>query len=507
MRDIFKFNILGPALLVSGLALFFPLHTHWTNDAVAYKFMSPVFDESISVPVRTLGDVWVSQADHYFTTNGRFVVHFIVQLFCALWGKTAFAVCNALVWGILLVLLVRICGREKQQSGCLCWLAATGIWLLFGQLPMDPPFQINYVWVAAATCGWLLLFNTTTENKFRLFLIFIYSMLCGQMHEGFSIPLSAGIVTFACLKRFKLTRTQFTAGIGYGIGALLVISAPGNFVRLSMAADIHEFSVMHFLTESMPVYIMVIFLFAVKYYSKRVFKLSQGKDVILKIMYCAAFVSYVLCCYLDNFGRPAIPLYFYLIIIVLVEVSLRKSRCIPVVVTGLSLLGMWMAYDKFITQERLNSFSECVREKYRNSEDGIIYVGQNDLIANKDEVLHFRWVYTKEARAEYPLKPDIVIRPAWMVSPEFERDTNMIRQVAPQAWILIQSKTTPARFIVDKVILPSILNIRMSERELKIIPEADLAFDTIGRRRVGLYVNRRPYLESSVRMVPDTLKK
>lgn len=499
--------MVGPVLLLSGLALFFSLYTHWTSDAVSYKFMSPVFDESVSVPVRTLEDVWISQTDHYFSTNGRFVVHFIVQLFCGLWGKTAFAVCNALVWGILLVLLVRMCGGIKKKQRGFCWLAASCIWILFAQLPMDPPFQINYVWVATAICGWQLLFNSWTENKYKLVLIFIYSVFCGQMHEGFSIPLSAGIVMFAINRRFRLTRTQFIAGVGYGIGALLVILAPGNFVRLSMLDDVQGFSVLHFLAQSMPVYLVVISLLAVKYCSKQVCKRSRGMEAIMKIMYCAAVVSYALCCYLGYFGRPAIPLYFFLIIIVLVEVSLRKFRYVPVIAMCFSLFGIWMTYDKFVAQERLNSFSESVRKKYRNSIDGIVYVNQNDLIANKDHVLHLSGFYTKEARAEYPLKPDIVIRPEWMDCPEFERDTNMIRQVGPQAWILIQSKTTPARFIVDKVILPSILNIRMSERELKIIKEADLAFDTIGSRRVGLYVNRRPYLESSVRMIPDTLKK
>lgn len=503
MRGIFKFNILGSALLVFVLALFFSLYTQWTNDAIAYKFMSPVFDERESSPVMSIGDVWDSQIDHYFTTNGRFTVHFLVQLFCGLVGKTAFAVCNALVWVILLFLLVRICGVGGYIRSGFYWLVAISLWILFVKLPVDPPFQINYVWVAAATCGWLLMFFSKTESKVRMVLVFVLSILCGQMHEGFSIPLSAGVLAFACRKRFRLTRIQLVSGIAYGIGALLVIFAPGNFVRLSMTADNHDISIMHFVAMSMPVYIILIFLFIVKYCSERFYDKSNDKKDILGIMYCSAVVSYVLCCFLNNFDRPAIPLYFFLIIIILSEVSLRKSGWIPPVALALFLYGMWITYDKFISQNNLNRFSDEIREKYKASANGVIYVDQDDLIANKDEVLHYRWAYTKEARAEFPHKQDLVIRPEWMNTPEFEKDTNLVVQVAPQAWIIMQSKSKPYRFIVDKVILPFILDIRMPERELEITQECDVAFDTIGGRRVGLYINKRPYLKSRVRMIQE----
>ena len=89
-----KFLIALPSLVYVVVAIAIGVFTVWTNDTVAYKYFSPVFDESHTRAINSLADVWNSQLDHYMTTNGRFIVHLFVQSFCALLGKIPFAICN-----------------------------------------------------------------------------------------------------------------------------------------------------------------------------------------------------------------------------------------------------------------------------------------------------------------------------------------------------------------------------------------------------------------------------
>ena len=90
------------------VAMLMCLTTVWTNDSVAYTYFSPVFDESSTQPINSFCDVIRSQADHYVTTNGRFVVHTFVQSFCALLGKTAFAIANGMVWFLMILLALKL---------------------------------------------------------------------------------------------------------------------------------------------------------------------------------------------------------------------------------------------------------------------------------------------------------------------------------------------------------------------------------------------------------------
>ena len=60
------------------------------HDDFVYKFMFEGGAVDYDHPIGSIGDIVASQVDHYTSVNGRSIVHFLVQLFTGLLGKTVF---------------------------------------------------------------------------------------------------------------------------------------------------------------------------------------------------------------------------------------------------------------------------------------------------------------------------------------------------------------------------------------------------------------------------------
>lgn len=491
------------------VAMLMCLTTAWTNDSVAYTYFSPVFDESSTQPINSFGDVIRSQADHYLTTNGRFVVHTFVQSFCALLGKAAFSIANGLVWFLLILLVLRIPKHVStyRQS----WTVAVLLWIVFLPLPMDPAFQINYVWSAALLSGWFLLFFTEKahNNAFGfLTLAALYSVICGSLHEGFSIPMAVGICYLLALKRSTLTRTQLLMAIAFGVGTLLVCLAPGNFLRFGKLSASKEsgFQWIALINSFVQTgYVLWIPLLALIFSNNRTFhhgRASNRFHGMTMILEAAIITGLIICFVTGYFGRAAIPVGFF---IILLEVMMWKGRRIPLwLPVVLVAVASIMTGFKIYNQIGLNEISTQITDKYHKSESGIIYLDKDMMLDNLEEAAIYRWVYVKRERLSNPAKPPVTIRPELMRDPVFEKDTNMIVQLAPQTWLLYRSKTHPATFTIDKILLPGMLDKQMSPRTMTFEYGEDFVIDTIGPREVVIYQNRRPYLRSSVRMeLPD----
>lgn len=193
-----------PYLAVGAAAFVFAILSEWNDDAIAYSFYIPGSGEDESfTPIATLRDIWESQINHYSNSNGRFVAHFIVQIFCGLLSKPWFAVINAFAWMALVFCITRFSNNAKDfRTSSLAAILAI---LLFFTLPFTPPFQINYVWTACALLIWLrCFFSQKKETSVGLVLLMIFSFLTGEMHEGFSIPAGGCSAVLPCHAQGKI---------------------------------------------------------------------------------------------------------------------------------------------------------------------------------------------------------------------------------------------------------------------------------------------------------------
>lgn len=512
-----------PAIFFGVLSTVMCLFTVWSNDAVAYTYFSPVFDESSTKAINSIRDIFFSQIDHYQTTNGRFVVHFIVQIFCALAGKTVFTICNGIAWFLLIFLSCRIANLpdtlkhsysytytslpiRNNSSSSRNWFVASLLWLIFIFLPADPAFQINYIWVAMALCGWILLFfkrKNHVEPIGYIILSGFYSLLCGSLHEGFSLALSFGICIFLIFQRFKFSPLQYTMAVAFGVGTLISVIAPGNFVRMSYINSPEDSitlitRILRMIENGAAVWALFVLLLFINIIPH---KTSPRTKICRNISILTAFAAFAGLCIslkLGYFGRSALPCEFFMTL--WIAVSLNNRRLNRILSIILFLIASGASVNKFRTQKDLNETTLHIAREYHNSDSGIVYADLGQIIRNPEEVSFYKWVYVKRERLENPQKPYITVRPELMRNPKFEKDTNMLVQLSPDAWLLYRSKTHPATFTVDKIILPGILDKKMSPRIINFREGADFIIDTIGPREVALYINRRPYIRSSVRV-------
>lgn len=486
------------------IALIAGLMTVWTDDAISYSFLIPLTGEDQSYdPIHNLGDVWLSQSHHYFNANGRFVVHFIVQVFCALLPKGWFIVINSLVWGALASVLARF-GRCKTGFVNAFVASALCILLLFF-LPFSPPYQINYVWSALFVLIWLRWFFAADKpGVAAMVLLCIGSFLIGEMHEGFSLPICGSLVTLLIYRKGHLSRRQWFLGLAFGAGAILLVVAPGNFNRMA-AASTSGASAGSFISELPNLLWFPLIALGVAI-AGRVGLKASFKEISSFKLFILALLGFNLLLVLavQNLTRALIPfnLFCCLVVVRLLRDNLRGNA----IIMAFMMVGAVTALFHGFTDIRLHRQKALtVMEQYHQSATGKIFIPTEMFLYETDNHRVQRNSYTNRERSlGYPEKPFMVIYPESVKGEPLDRDTNMAIQIAPQAWLLIESASRPAKFFADKIILPGIVDLPAGSREIDFSLNSGIQVDSTGNNRIAIYVNRRPYARADIRIIsPD----
>ena len=192
-------------------------------------------------PVQSLGDVFYSQWQHYFSWGGRTIAHIIVQFF--IWqGKFFFDVANTLVFAALVLLLFKIGTglslREMNKSYLVLILAGiyfcapsfviTTIWLTG---------SCNYLWMCTLELLFLLPFAMAYRNQklvpSSLFLVPILAVIAGvSIEPGALVTLFITFLFVLHFYREKNLQTWMKVSLIFlAIGCVILILAPGNFNR------------------------------------------------------------------------------------------------------------------------------------------------------------------------------------------------------------------------------------------------------------------------------------
>lgn len=192
--------------------------------------------------VETFGDVLESQYNQYFASNGRTLVHILVQSFCGLLPHMVFSTLDALVFLTAVCLLMRLCFRSSSNRySPLMWVLAV-IALFYGMpdkrgMFLSIAIEVNYLWPTALTLGFLLIWQRLGHvgkavDTAMVILSFFYGFITGWSHEGFALPLCAGTFIYAISHSKELTRGQIWMLCGLYAGAAILFFAPGNSVRM-----------------------------------------------------------------------------------------------------------------------------------------------------------------------------------------------------------------------------------------------------------------------------------
>ena len=195
-------------------------------------------------PIQSVGDILVSQWNHYFVFNGRFVPHFFVQLFDGILGKDAFNVINALLFALFLYVLAVVTSRDRKQyykirsvAFILVFLLMTGFKYVF--LWMSG--ACNYLWMAVL----LLFFHHLMERndipaRYNVVLI-LFGFICGWTNEAIVLGLGGAYFLYYAFHRKQLTVTRTYLLVGLYVGMLFVVFSPASINR-ALVSSARQFS-------------------------------------------------------------------------------------------------------------------------------------------------------------------------------------------------------------------------------------------------------------------------
>ncbi len=219
------------------------------HDDFVYKFMFEGGSINYDHPVRSIRDIVASQVEHYHSVNGRSIVHFLVQLFTGLLGKTIFNLFNVIVFCAFIFLLKRQSTGSTRQGGdakfCVSTLVILALVLLmprFKDTFLWMTGSINYLWSAMAALGFLLIYEKRRERAmdWSLLPMLIVAFLLGWTHEGITLPLAASLVfiNLFSLKQSRGREQGLWLALAYLAGGCVIALAPGTITRSGMGGGL-----------------------------------------------------------------------------------------------------------------------------------------------------------------------------------------------------------------------------------------------------------------------------
>lgn len=71
----------------------------------------------------------------------------------------------------------------------------------------------------------------------------LFSFLCGESNESFAIPMAMAASAYAFIQHFRLTRMQWVCSVLLAAGLIVLIAAPGNWLRLNSIPQEHKHNI------------------------------------------------------------------------------------------------------------------------------------------------------------------------------------------------------------------------------------------------------------------------
>ena len=227
-HDVAYWGVLVVACVVF---LVMNLLTTFKEDDLAFSLIEGVWQ-----PVDSLLDLFKSHCNHFMDSNGR-TANLVAALFCGLLGKTAFNICNTLIFGLMAHLLSLLATGRRSVLALSMFLVMVGTcYPVPGETMLWLDGSCNYMW--AITLSLLLAYYLLREHTGELgwgraFVLLLAAFVAGSFNEATSFGFFAGWFLYYAFNRHKLNRRVVVALTGYLLGIMLIVASPGAWQRAS----------------------------------------------------------------------------------------------------------------------------------------------------------------------------------------------------------------------------------------------------------------------------------
>lgn len=218
-----------------------------------FNFLTPLLTDDFGYSfgkdgrIQNIVDIVIYQKWHYFNWGGRTVAHFIAQIFLIL-PKWVFNICNSLVYVALVYLIYLHAKGDKETNPIMIPIIHLFLWFslpVFGQTFLWLIGSCNYLWTSVIILAFLLPFRQNIDRKDSPMLIirmFLIGIIAGWTNENtaFGLIISIALLILHYKKskaKNKIKKWHISGLVGAIIGFVIMILAPGNFVRKDVVID------------------------------------------------------------------------------------------------------------------------------------------------------------------------------------------------------------------------------------------------------------------------------
>ena len=389
-------------IIIGGAFYLLDRYSLFIIDDYDYAFKFGTMDR-----IQTLRDIFISQCDHYMLRNGRFLVHCVVQLFCGILGVEWFRVFNTIMFVLFCAMTTRlVCGTKRAS---IMWYVVTAfaIWLFIPRIGFtvlgNIACGVNYLWVGVATLFFVLLYHKVTDKKCSTVAnvgLFIVGAIIGSLQESFSIPISGALFVYYCFNFKKFRGSIVWLVCGYWLGSIVLVFAPGNFVRLQKEVSSESIiivSIRRFLTILGSYWLLIVafVVHIIMWLSNRV----QIRQFILQNILCYAMllIGLAFTIVIAYTGEHQLFYIGWLVILILLKlvysyclnINMKTQRAIIAFVI-LCMLPMYGYAYKYRAKDY--ALREQLIQSIKESKDGNIISG--DRYANEIKKSIFEKVYS-----------------------------------------------------------------------------------------------------------------
>ncbi len=227
------------------------------------NFITPLFadDFSYSVsfvtkkPVNSFTEILESQYLHYFTTNGRSVVHTLAQALLAI-GKPILNVINGVAFlSLILLICYHALGEMKRIRAWHIALVFACLWFVtphFGGSFLWIMGSANYMYSPQIILLFLIPYNRFLRGKNKIsgkkscailfsVLMLVFGVCAGWTNENTTLALIATVISviiFAYVSKRKISPWMWCGLAGNIIGAAMLFLSPAQSKRLNNAGGL-----------------------------------------------------------------------------------------------------------------------------------------------------------------------------------------------------------------------------------------------------------------------------
>lgn len=503
-------TLLPPALLV-GFVVFFSWILYWNGDAVLYQFVYQ--DETVYFtwePIRNMEALWRSITRHYMEVNGRFVCHFIVMLVVSFVPQWLFAILSGVILALLLWMVCKL-----AEVGIDSWRGVLSVtlmgWLAFDNLT-DPAFYINYIWMGTLVVAWIWMFLRHPNPKGWLLVpVGLFSIIAGQAHECFALPVGLALIVYLVSARFRVSRFDWVAGTCFCVGGLSTFIAPGLFVRIDNTIDIGFFPLPRydlFLLSILP----ILFGWTLCRYRPRLKTIfaDESNRFWLWVVIGNLILSLVT---FGRFGTRAFTIGSVGIIVLVIRILPRHNLNLFWTAFFI-LISIWLVHVRTHFTFGMREKYMATRELYRSERPDTVWLPDRLFMVESKgcenlEEHTMRRLWKEENDTTYPKDHIFKALPASLRDIPRDFEGNICREIAPNVYLLVQSRKNPARFISHKRFFPGFLNLKLlPDREIvfgESRDEFDLYIDSTEDWIAGYYTNEYIYcVDFDIEMFPPS---